>query len=461
MATLEALSRDVHHAARRLWQSPGFSLAAVATLALGIGANTAIFSLIKAVMLQPLPYGHAEALVMVWNAANPIEPTHLSLREIVSYREDAQSFAQLATYTDASANLTGGEEPERVRAAAVSANLFDTLGVSALLGRGFVAGDDDPGAPATVVLGHGLWQRRFGGALDIVGRTLQVNGRPRTVVGVMPPSLRLPLDYRADRPSELWFPIVIDRANLGQWGSRSYFGIARLAPGVGASTASSELKLISDRWIRAGFVKDNGDGGLARSAMPMQEFIVGDIRRPLLILLGAVGVVLLVACANVVNLMLARADARRREVAVRTALGARRSDLMRQLLTESVLLSLVGGLAGLVLALAAIRALSTFRPAGLPRVEEAAVDLLALAFTAGLSILTGILFGLAPAWQLSRQRVSAGAERKRSRWRLRESPAYGAPRTGRRAVGILGRAGRRRGSAAAQSHRAQSHRSRV
>ena len=407
MSTLETLVRDVHHARRLLWQSPGFTLAAVATLALGIGANSAIFSLIKTVMLEPLPYRDPDALVMIWNTGNRTEPTHLSLREILSFREDGQSFAEVATYMEISANLTGGDEPERVRAAAVSANLFDILGATALLGRGFVAGEDEPGAAPTVVLGHGLWQRRFGGAPHILGQTLQVNGRARTVVGVMPPSLRLPLDYRADRPSELWLPIVIDRANLGQWGNRSYFGIARLAPRVQPSTASSELKVISDRWIRAGFVKDSGDGGLVRSAVPMQDFVVGDVRRPLLILLGAVGVVLLVACANVVNLLLARADARRREVAVRAALGARRSDLVRELLTESVLLSALGGLAGLGLAFSAMQVIATLRPAGLPRVEHAGLDLTALMFTAGLSSVTGILFGLAPALQLSRQGVSA------------------------------------------------------
>lgn len=404
---METLTRNLRHGVRHLLKAPGFTLAAVATLALGIGANTAIFSLIETVVLQPLPYRDPDALVMVWNSANRTEPIHLSLREILSYREDGQSFAQLATYMEMSANLIGGEEPERVRAAAVSANLFDTLGVSAVLGRGFSPGEDEPGAPPTVVLGYGLWQRRFRGTPDIVGRTVHVNGRVRTIVGVMPAVLRLPVDYRADRPSELWIPLIIDRADLGGWGSRSYFGVGRLATGVQPSMASSELEVISDRWIRAGFVKDNGDGGLVRSAIPVQEFVVGNVRRPLHILLGAVGVVLLVACANVVNLLLARADARRREVAVRAALGANRGDLVRQLLTESVLLSALGGLAGLALARAAMQVLSTMRPAGLPRVEEAALDPTALAFTASLSLVTGILFGFAPAIQLSGLGVAA------------------------------------------------------
>jgi predicted permease len=399
--------RNLRYAARLLLKSPGFAVAAVVTLALGIGANTAIFSLIKTVMLQPLPYKDHDQLVMIWNAEHRSEATWLSDRELLSYREDGRSFSQLAAYVESDANVTGGPEPERVRAAAVTANIFETLGVPPLLGRSFVEGEDGPDAAPTVVLGHALWQRRFGGAPDIVGKTIQIGGRPRTVIGVMPASMRLPVDYRAIRATELWFPLVIDRANLAQWGSRSNFVFGRLAAGVEPSEATSELEVIARRWIGAGFVKDGGDGALFRTAIPVQEFVTGDVRRPLLVLLGAVGVVLLVACANVVNLLLARADVRRREVAVRTALGARRGDLVGQMLTESVLLASIGGLAGLGLARAAIQALATLRPSGLPRVEEVAIDPVALAFTAGLSIGTGLLFGILPALQLSRQGVTA------------------------------------------------------
>jgi predicted permease len=395
--------RNLRHALRLFVKSPGFTVAAVATLGLGIGANTAIFSLIKTVMLQPLPYRDPGELAMVWNAAHHSGMTWLSIQEIVAYRDEARSLAQLAAYTETNANLTGGEEPERVRAAAVTANLFETLGVAPVHGRAFLAGEDRPDAAPVVMLGHGLWQRRFGGSPAVVGQTIPVNGRPRTIVGVMPRSFRLPLDYRAARPTELWFPLVIDRANLGQWGDRSQFAVVRLAPGTPPATASSEFKVISDRWIRAGFVIDSGDGTLVRSAIPLREFITGNLRRPLFILFGAVAVVLLIACANVANLLLARADVRRREVAVRSALGAGRGDIVRQLLTESVVLSVAGGAVGLALAAAGIQLLATLRPAGLPRVEDAAIDAGALAFTAALSIVAGVLFGLVPAFQLSRQ----------------------------------------------------------
>jgi putative ABC transport system permease protein len=406
MTIVDKLLNDLRYGCRVLVKAPGFTIAAVATLALGIGANTAIFSLIKTVMLTPLPYAQPEQLTMIWNSTTRSGITSLSRQEIVSYGENATSTSSVGGYTETNANLTGGDEPERVRAAAVTGNLFATLGVEPTLGRSFVADDSNPGTPATVMIGHGLWQRRFGGSPALLGQVLLVNGIPRTVIGIMPASFKLPLDYRATRPTELWFPLVLDRANLGQWGDRSYFGVARLRSGIASSAASSEFKLISDRWIAAGFVIDHGDRGLVRAAVPMQEFITGAVRRPLLILLGAVAVVLLIACANVVNLLLARADARRREIAMRAAIGARRGDIIRQLLTESVVLSALGGLGGIVVAAGAMQVLTTLRPAGLPRVEEAALDPWTLVFTAGLSILTGVIFGLAPAIQLARQQFT-------------------------------------------------------
>jgi putative ABC transport system permease protein len=403
MGIIETFSRNVRHASRALRKSPGFTLAAVATLALGIGANTAIFSVAKAVMFTPLPYDRPEQLAMIWNAARPGDVTHLSLQEVVSYRDDSTTFAAVGAYIESNANLTGGDDPERVRSAVVTGELFATLGVTPLLGRPLTASDSAPGSAEVVVLGHGLWQRRFGGQPSVVGQTIIVNGRPREVVGVMPPAFQLPLDYLAARPTELWTPEVIDRARLGAWGDRSHIAVGRLTAASSAALATSEMKVIGERWIQSGFVRDLGDGGLFRSAVPVQELLTRGVRQALLVLLGAVGVVLLIACANVVNLLLAKADARRREVAVRGALGAGRLDIAGQLLTEGVVLAALSGVVGLVLARGAMQVLQALRPVGLPRVMDATLDPATMVFGAALALVTGCVFGALPSVQMSRQ----------------------------------------------------------
>ncbi len=394
---------NLRYALRLLAKAPGFAIAAVATIALGIGANTAIFSLVKAVILTPLPYASPERLVMIWNLTTPSDRTWLSAPEIVHYREGSTSLAQVGGYIEGDANLTGDDNPERVPAASVTGELFETLGVPALLGRTLGPADSTPGAADVVVLGYGIWQRRFGASAAIIGERIQVNGRTREVVGIMPPDFHLPLDYGGTRPTQLWTAVIIDRADLGEFGNRSFLSVARLAPAATAESASSELSVIEERWIRAGFIQQQADQRLDRSAVALQAFVTGSVQRPLFILMGAVGLVLLIACANVVNLLLARADARRREVAVRGALGAGRSDIVRQLLTESLLLSTLGAAAGIVLAHGALQVLKTLRPAGLPRVEDVAIDPTALAFTAALAVACGVFFGLLPAIQITRQ----------------------------------------------------------
>lgn len=380
----------------------------VLTLALGIGANTAVFSLVKATLLSPLPYGDAAHLTAIWGPDRS-EATHLSLREVYTYPRESQSFVDIAGYQEYNASFTGGQEPELINAGSATPNLFEVTRTPAMLGRTFNPSDTAGGASDVIVISEALWHRRFGSAPDIINRSVQVNGRARTIIGVMPRSFRLPNDFASLRPTEAWVPEVIDPANLGAWGNRSYSGLARLKDNVTAASASSELVLVAARWVKAGYVRARPDGslgGLARRAIPAQEFITGQVRGTLLILFGSVAFVLLIACANVANLQLARADARRREVAVRTALGASRGHIVRQLSAESMSLSIAGAVAGVAVAWAGLQIVLTLRPANLPRLDETSLDGTVLFFTAALAIATGVIFGLLPALQLSRPDVT-------------------------------------------------------
>ena len=408
MARMDTLARDLRHGFARLLRDRAFAAVTIMTLALGIGANTAVFSLVKATLLGPLPYGDAERLTAIWGP-DRAEATHLSLQEVVNYARESQSFVDVAGYQEYDASFTGGQEPELVRAGSATPNLFDVTRAPAMLGRTFTPADTAGGSSDVIVIHHGLWQRRFGGDPSVVGRTVQVNGRARTIIGVMPASFRLPNDYGSLRPTEAWVPEIVNPANLGAWGSRSYSGLARLNDGVSAERASSELPVIADRWVKAGYVRSGPDGtlgALARRVIPAQEFITGGMRTMLLILFGSVGFVLLIACANVANLQLARADVRRREVAMRAALGAGRGHIIRQLLTESVMLAIAGGMAGIAVAWAGLQIVVALRPANLPRLDETALDTTVLAFTAALALITGIVFGLLPALQLSKPDVA-------------------------------------------------------
>ena len=405
---MDRLSRNLRHAVSRLLRDRGFAAITIITLALGIGANTAVFSLVEAALLSPLPYGDADRLTVIWGP-DRAEATHLSLREVVTYPREAQSFAEIAGYQEYDASFTGGQEPELIRGGSATPNLFAVTRTPAMLGRVFTPADTAGGTSDVIVISHGLWQRRFGGDRAIVGQTIQVNGRARTVIGVMPASFRLPNDYASLRPTEAWVPEVVNESNLGAWGSRSYSGLARLKDGVTAAQASSELPLVAAQWVKAGYVRARPDGSLgslARRVIPAQEFITGGLRGMLLILFGSVAFVLSIACANVANLQLARADARRREVAVRAALGAGRGDIISQLLTESVLLATAGAAAGVAVAWAGLQIVITLRPANLPRLDETTLDGTVMGFTAVLGIVTGVLFGLLPALQLSRPDVT-------------------------------------------------------
>jgi putative ABC transport system permease protein len=399
---MDRLIPDVSHAVRRLLRSPGFAAIAILTLALGIGANTAIFSLVKTVVLSPLPYDDPERLVMLWRSADKGETTWLSSPEVSGYASADRAFEMVAAYDVVVANLTGGMEPERVNAALVTTNLFRALGVSALVGRNFEPADSASAIQDQVVIGYALWQRRFGGRSDIIGHSIQVDGRARIVIGVMPEAFRLPQDFAESRPSELFTAYDLG-PTAAQFGNHSLIAIGRLKPGVERAAATSAMRAVERRWLEEGQWQK---GSIGLSPLPMRDFVIGEVRGALWILLGAVGVILLIACANVANLMLARGDERHREVAVRTALGAPRTRIVAQLLTESTVIALVGGLLGTALAYGGLRILQAAQPAGIPRVEQIGIDSTVFMFTLLLTVATGLVFGLAPALEISRPDLS-------------------------------------------------------
>jgi predicted permease len=394
-----SLLQDLRYGARMLLKIPGFTLIAVFTLALGIGANTAIFSVVNAVLLRPLPYQEPQQLAMVWETDKNNAPTLVAPANFTDWSEQSQSVARLAALRGWDANLTGAGEPERLQGAQATADLFKVLGVQPLVGRAFLPGEDQEGAPLVVVLSYGLWQRRFDADASVVGKDVMINGLNRTVVGVMPPDFKLPLLTVGAAPtqSELWAPWVMSanyrkRRDLGQLRV-----IARMKPGATAAQAQAELSAITAR-------QPQPETGVHPSAqvVPLRHNLVGDVRQALLVLLGAVGFVLLIACANVANLLLTRSAARRQEIAIRVALGADRWRVIRQLLAESLLLALSGGALGLWLASWSMTALVSLSPENLPHAEEIGLDWRVLGFTFALSSLTGLVFGLAPAWQSSR-----------------------------------------------------------
>jgi putative ABC transport system permease protein len=399
---MDRLLPDLAHSLRRLTRAPSFAVIAILTLALGIGANTAIFSLVKTVLLRPLPYGDADQLAMVWASRDKGEVTWLAGPEVQSYATESAVFEQFAAYTTTAVNLTGGQEPERVIGAVVTPNLFQTLRVNARIGRTFASSDGAAAFNDHIMLGYGLWQRRFGGQVDIIGKTIQVSGRARTVIGVMPATFKLPLEFANERPSELWIPL--DLREWTSWGDHSLIGVGRLRDDVTLGRATTALEATERRWVADGHWTNQDLSG--RRAVALKDLVVGDVRYALWVLLGSVGVILLIACANVANLMLARSDERHREIAVRTALGASRARIVRQLLTESVLLATIGGAIGIALAYGGMRLLLALHPANIPRVGEIGLDVGVLLFALVLAIVTGIVFGLAPAIELSRPDVN-------------------------------------------------------
>ncbi len=402
---METLFKELRSGLRSLMKHPGFTAIAVITLALGIGANSAMFSVINAVLLRPLPYHEPDRLVTIWEESpqRGMYQMPVSFANFRDWVDQNHAFEQLSAYTFTNLNLTGAGEPTRLPAVRSSANLFSLVGARPLLGRSFLPEEDKEGANRVVILGHGLWQRRFSSDLGIVGQSLTLNSRSYTIVGVMPAGFQFPVGFGylgkvLNDPIDLYVPLTATKEELGR-GNYSFFAIGRLKPGVTIDHARAEMTIIEGRLEQQ---YPEGNTGIGISLIPTQEQTVKEIRPALLVLLGAVAFLLLIACANIANLLLARAASRQKEIAVRTALGASRLRVLRLLLTESLLLSLAGGCLGLLLAIWGTDALLVLAPDNIPRLSEIGVDARVFGFTLAVSLVTGIFFGLIPAVHASK-----------------------------------------------------------
>jgi len=424
--------RDFRHSLRALLRAPGFAAVAVLTIAIGIGANTAVFSVVNSVLLKPLPYPHAEQLIALWHkapGAGGLASVSGDLRPsasmYVTYSEQNHSFQSIGIWSAGTVSVTGIAEPEQVPGVFVSDGVLEALDMPPAAGRWLTPADQKPGAPATILLGYGYWQRRFAGDPSAIGRKIMVNSRPREIVGVMPRGFRI---VNAD--ADLIAPLAIDRSKLILPGF-GFQAVARLKPGITIAAANADIARLIPIWMDSWptlpginpHVYDNWR--ISPAIRPLKQDVVGSIGNILWVVMGTIGIVMLIACVNVANLLLVRAEARQQELAVRAALGAGWGRIVRELLVESVTLGFIGGVLGIAIAQQGLRLLIAAGPANLPRLQEISLDARALAFTAALALLSGFLFGLIPALRYAGPRAPlaihggarAGVTRERRRTR--------------------------------------------
>ena len=402
---MNTLLQDLRYSVRTLAKSPGFTAIAILTLALGIGANTALFSVVNGVLLSPLPYPQPDRLVALYSRTPNFDESSISYPNFLDWQRQNKTLSDLAAWRSDSFNMTGSGEPERLRGEMVSADFFRILGVEPLIGRNFSANDDHAGAAPVVILSNSFWQRRFGGSRKILGQTISLNGTAYSVVGILPASFYFHADNFPNHMPDIFMP-------LGQWTDKTFLdrrvgmgmdAMGRLKPGVTVGQARADMSSVAANLARAYPQADKNSG---ITLISLKQNMVGDIAALLYVLLAAVGFVLLIACVNIANLLLARSTGRTREFAIRAALGASRARMVRQLLNESVLLSFAGGLIGLILAAWGTRAAIAILPQALPRAGNVGLDSSVLLFTLGISLLAGILFGLAPALKTSQRNLA-------------------------------------------------------
>jgi predicted permease len=415
---LETTLADLRYAARSLRKSPGFTTVAVLTLAIGIGATTAVFSVVNGVLIKALPYPDPDALVGVWHSAliqgATFRNANHSASMYVTYLDNNRTFQEFGVWNNGASSVTGIGEPEEVRTFRVTNGVLRAFGIQPDMGRWFSEADDSSGAPETVILMHGYWQRRFGGDPRILGRAVTIDSRPRYVIGVMPRTFKL------NGNPEIILPLQFDRAQLPL--TFAYSGIARLKPGVSVAQANADLERMIPIWIEQFKMQRFASLGLGAAIRPFKEDVVGDIANVLWVLMGTIAIVLLVACANVANLMLVRADGRQQELAIRAALGAGRGRIARELLVGTFILGALGGAAGLALAYAALHILIAIGPANLPRLSEITMDAPVMAFAVAISLSSSLFFGLMPILKFTKPRIATvlrGGERTASQGRER------------------------------------------